>query len=41
MDREKTWNKNYQALKAYVEEHKQFSGQEEDGKQSLAELVEI
>ena len=24
MDREETWNKNYQALKAYVEEHKQF-----------------
>ena len=23
MDREETWNKNYQALKAYVEEHKQ------------------
>ena len=24
MDREETWNKKYQALKAYVEEHKQF-----------------
>lgn len=24
MDREETWNKNYQALKAYVEEYKQF-----------------
>ena len=24
MDREDTWNKKYQALKAYVEEHKQF-----------------
>ena len=24
MDREETWNKNYQALKAYVEEHKQL-----------------
>ena len=24
MGREETWNKNYQALKAYVEEHKQF-----------------
>ena len=24
MDREETWNKNYQALKAYVEGHKQF-----------------
>ena len=24
MDREETWNKKYQVLKAYVEEHKQF-----------------
>jgi hypothetical protein len=24
MDREETWNKKYQALKAYVEEYKQF-----------------
>lgn len=24
MDREDTWNKKYQALKAYVEEYKQF-----------------
>lgn len=24
MDREETWNKKYQALKAYVEEHTQF-----------------
>ena len=24
MDREETWNKKYQVLKAYVEEYKQF-----------------
>ena len=40
MDREETWNKNYQALKAYVEEYKQFPAKKKV-KQSLAELVEI
>lgn len=35
MDREETWNKNYQALKAYVEEHKQFPDKKKVGNRAL------
>ena len=35
MGREEAWNKNYKALKAYVEEHKQFPDKKKVENRSL------
>ena len=35
MDREETWNKKYQALKAYVEEYKQFPDKKKEENRAL------